>query len=76
MLRQLFRLTRSEGRSDSDGLTCPTTGRRFATKDTDPIEWNPIVDHGTGIAIYECQQCGNRHAVLWGPRTTVLLTDG
>lgn len=75
MLRQLFRLARSDERSNYDGLTCPATGRRFATKDTDPIEWNPIVDHGTGIATYECQQCGGRHAFLWGPQTLVLLTD-
>lgn len=76
MLGQLFRLARSGERSDYDGLACPSTGRRFATKDTDPIEWNPIVDHGTGIATYECQQCGERHAVLWGPQAAVLLTDG
>lgn len=76
MLRQLLRLARSSERSDYDGLTCPTTGRRFATQDTDPIEWNPIVDHGTGIATYECRQCGERHTVLWSPQTTVLLTDG
>ncbi|WP_336343409.1 hypothetical protein [Halalkalicoccus ordinarius] len=75
MLGQLFQLARSGERSDYDELTCPTTGRRFATRDTDPIEWDPIVDHGTGIATYECGQCNDRHTFLWSPRTPVLLAE-
>lgn len=76
MFRQLFRPNRESERSSYDGLTCPETGRRFATKDTDPIDWNPVVDHGTGVATYECKQCGGRHSFRWGPQTPVLLTDG
>jgi hypothetical protein len=75
VFRGLFRQHRDGERSNYDGLTCPRTGRRFATRDTDPIEWNPVVDHGTGVATYDCQLCGGRHAFLWGPRTPALLVD-
>ena len=76
MFRGPFRRSRDDERSSYEGLTCPTTGRRFATRDTDPIEWDPIVDHGTGIATYECDQCNGRHTFLWGLRTPVLFAEG
>jgi hypothetical protein len=75
-VRRLFLRRRGNGRTGNDGLTCPETGERFATRDTDPIDWNPIVEYGTGVATYECPHCGGRHAVLWGTRTPVLLGDG
>lgn len=56
-------------------LPCPETGRRCATRETDPVEWDPSVANGTGIATYACPHCGDHHDFLWKPSGPTLIED-
>lgn len=72
---RVFRSVSGDYSSPYFELPCPETGRRCATRETDPVEWDPTVAIGTGIATYACPHCNDHHCFLWKPSGPTLIEN-